>query len=485
MIKIIGLGPGSSDALTLGAVEAIRNAGHVYLRTKIHPTVKYLIEKGIKFETYDDRYEKGTNFDEIYESIAEDLILQHEKHGDIVYAVPGHPLVAEKSVSILINLCRGKDIPIQIVPAVSFIDVMLERLQIDPINGIKIIDAFDLGEELLDKRTGIIITQVYDNLIASEVKLKLLDYYRGNENMEIYFVRGAGIPEVESIRKIKIYELDRQKDIDYLTSVYVPQCTGINKDFPDLVHIMDILRGDGGCPWDKEQTHETLKQNLIEESYEVLDAIDKNDFEHMKEELGDVLLQVVFHARMGKEEGYFDIQDVVQGICDKMINRHPHIFGDIKADSSEEVLKNWDEIKKKEHRIESYTDELRYIPKNLPALMRADKVQRKAKKVGFDWDNVEGAISKVLEELNEVKDVYKGKNRAKIIEEVGDLIFAAVNVSRFLDIDPEIALNSTIDKFIERFAYMDNKAKEAGLDLADMKLEEMDRLWEQSKKKSQ
>ena len=484
MIKIVGLGPGSGDALTLAAVEALKDGKHVYLRTKIHPTADYLTEKGIKFETYDDRYEKGKSFDEIYEAIAENLILQHEKYGDIVYAVPGHPLVAEKSVNILLSLCREKDIEIKILPAVSFIDVILERLQIDPINGLKIVDAFDLGEELLDKRSGIIITQVYDNLIASEVKLKLLDYYRGSEDMEVYFVRGAGIPGIESIRKIKIYELDRQKDIDYLTSVYVPACPEMNKDFPDLVHIMDILRGDGGCPWDKEQTHETLKQCLIEESYEVLEAIDKKDPELMKEELGDVLLQVVFHARMGKEEGYFDIADIVQGISDKMINRHPHIFGDVKADTSEEVLRNWDEIKKKEHKISGYTDELKYIPKNLPALMRADKVQRKAKKVGFDWDNVEGAISKVSEELNEVKDVYKGKNRAKIIEEVGDLIFAAVNVSRFLDINPEIALNSTIDKFIDRFGFMENKAKESGLDLADMNLEQMDELWEQSKKKS-
>jgi tetrapyrrole methylase family protein/MazG family protein len=201
------------------------------------------------------------------------------------------------------------------------------------------------------------------------------------------------------------------------------------------------------------------------------------------EELGDVLLQVVFHAQLGKEEGYFDIKDVIKAVSSKMIERHPHIFGEVKVKDSNEVLANWDEIKKKEKGFKTYTEELRHIPKNLPALMRAEKVQGKARKVGFDWDKVEDALDKVLEEFQEVKDVYKDKNKARILEEMGDLIFSAVNVCRFLDIEPENALNYTIDKFINRFEYIENTASAKGMKLSGMTLQQMDTLWEEAKLK--
>jgi tetrapyrrole methylase family protein/MazG family protein len=222
---------------------------------------------------------------------------------------------------------------------------------------------------------------------------------------------------------------------------------------------------------------------LIEECYEVLEAIDEKDEDMLIEELGDVLLQIVFHARIGKEEGYFNISDVIKGICKKMIERHPHIFGEVKVNGSSEVLANWDEIKKKEKGFETYTEELRHVPKNLPSLMRAEKVQSKARKVGFDWDKVEGALDKVFEEFQEVKDVYNGKNKARILEELGDLLFSVVNVCRFLDIEPENALNYTIDKFINRFQYMEQTAASKGYNFKKMSLEQMDKLWEESKKK--
>jgi tetrapyrrole methylase family protein/MazG family protein len=481
MIKVIGLGPGSKESLTLGALEILRSSNKIYLRTEKHPTVEYLKDNGISFETYDKNYEEGTNFDEVYSSIANDLINKEEQFKNIIYAVPGHPLVAEKSVSLLIKLCEEKSINIEIVPAVSFIDALMESLKIDPVEGIKIIDAFDIKNQILDKRVGIIITQVYDKLIASEVKLGLMEYYR--DDTLIYFVRAAGIKGIESVRKIFLYELDRQEDIDYLTSIYIPKDINNTKDFKDLIDVMERLRRNNGCIWDREQDHKSLKKYLIEESYEVLEAIDEEDEDKLIEELGDVLFQVIFHAQIGKEEGFFDINDVIKRICDKMITRHPHVFGTESVNTSEEVLVNWDKIKKEEQGLESYSDELRHVAKTLPSLIRAEKIQKKAAKVGFDWERVEDALDKVLEEYYEVKDVYKGKERVKIIEEIGDLIFASVNVARFLDIDPEFALNYTIEKFINRFAYIEEVAKSKGVDMVNMKLKEMDELWEKAKSK--
>jgi tetrapyrrole methylase family protein/MazG family protein len=475
MIKIVGLGPGAPEALTVGAIEALKSAKNIYLRTEKHPTVEYIRTLGINFQTYDSAYDSYESFDEVYKSIAEDLVDKYKQFGDIIYAVPGHPLVAEKSVMLLVEHCKSSDIEYEIMSAVSFIDVVMERLQIDPIVGLKIVDAFDCKEHIFDKRIGTIITQVYDNYIASEVKLALSAYYK--DDTEIYFIRAAGIKGIESIRKMPLYEMDRQEDIDYLTSIYIPKDLNNNRDFYDLIDVMEKLRGEDGCPWDREQTHESLKRYLVEESYEVLEAIDEQDDIKITEELGDVLLQIVFHSVIGKEGGYFNINDVIEGICKKMIQRHPHVFGDTSIDNSDEVLAKWDEIKKEEKGIETLTEEMQHIAKSLPALIRAEKIQSKAKKVGFDWDRVEDALNKVLEELDEVKEVYNGSDKARILEEIGDLIFAVVNVSRFLQVNPEEALNKTSDKFINRFEFIEKSASEKGLKLEEMTLEQMDELW--------
>ena len=478
MIKIIGLGPGAKDALTIGALEVLKSATKLYIRTEKHPTVEYIKTLGIDFVSFDDKYERADSFDEVYGLIVKSLMLEHTKYGNIAYAVPGHPLVAEKTVALLIDLCTEEKIQYEIVPAVSFIDAMIESLKIDPVGGLRIIDSFDLKNQIQDRRSGVIITQVYNNLIASEVKLWLSQYYE--DDSEIYFVRAAGIKGVEVIRKIPIYEIDRQKDIDYLTSLYIPKDTK-SKDFNDLLEIMDVLRGIDGCPWDKEQTHESLKKYLIEECYEVLEAIDEKNDDMLIEELGDVLLQVVFHAKIGKEEGYFNMNDVIKGICNKLIHRHPHVFGRDIINTKEEVLIAWDKIKKDEKGFDTHTEELKHVGKNLPALMRADKVQNKASKIGFDFNKIESAMDKVIEELKEVKDVYKSNNKAKILEEIGDLLFSVVNVSRFLDIEPESALHCTIEKFINRFNYMESVSLGKNLKLEDMSLNDMDLLWNEAK----
>ena len=467
MLKIMGLGPGAYEALTIGALKELKNNKNIYFRTEKHPTVDFLKDEGIKFESYDHAYEKYDSFDDVYKYIAEDLITKIKDDEDLIYAVPGHPLVAEKSVINLIELCKENNIQYEVLPAVSFVDAMMEALQVDPIEGVKIIDAFDMKNQILDKRVGTIITQVYNNFIASEVKLRLLEGYE--DDTEIIFVRAAGVEGLESIRKIPLYELDWQEDIDYLTSIYIPKDLGNKKDFQDLLDIIETLRNPGGCPWDREQTHESLKSALLEECYEVIDAIENEDEDALIEELGDVLLQVVFHASIGKEDGYFDIMDVIGGISNKMINRHPHVFGNEEANTSEQVLVNWDEKKKKKKGIKTLTEEMQNIAKSLPAATRAYKVQKKAKKVGFDWDDVNCAMDKVKEELNEIKEVYNCEDKSIIEGEVGDLLFACINVARFLEVDGELALD------IENETIKNNK------NLKDMTLEEMDKLWEEAK----
>ncbi|HFE9686568.1 TPA: nucleoside triphosphate pyrophosphohydrolase [Clostridium perfringens] len=479
MLKIMGLGPGAYEALTIGALKELKNNKNIYFRTEKHPTVDFLKDEGIKFKSYDHAYEKYDSFDDVYKYIAEDLITKIKDDEDLIYAVPGHPLVAEKSVVNLIELCKENNIQYEVLPAVSFVDAMMEALQVDPIEGVKIIDAFDMKNQILDKRVGTIITQVYNNFIASEVKLRLLEGYE--DDTEIIFVRAAGVEGLESIRKIPLYELDWQEDIDYLTSIYIPKDLGNKKDFQDLLDIIETLRNPGGCPWDREQTHESLKSALLEECYEVIDAIENEDEDALIEELGDVLLQVVFHASIGKEDGYFDIMDVIGGISNKMINRHPHVFGNEEANTSEQVLVNWDEIKKEEKGIKTLTEEMQNIAKSLPATTRAYKVQKKAKKVGFDWDDVNCAMDKVKEELNEIKEVYNCEDKSIIEGEVGDLLFACINVARFLEVDGELALDKTIKKFINRFSYIENEAIKNNKNLKDMTLEEMDKLWEEAK----
>jgi len=250
----------------------------------------------------------------------------------------------------------------------------------------------------------------------------------------------------------------------------------------DLVEIVKLLRAPGGCPWDREQTHASIRRDLLEEAYEVAEAIDEGSPEHLREELGDLLLQVVFHAVLSQEEGQFDLDAVADGVCKKLIYRHPHVFGDVTVGSTGEVLQNWEELKKKEKHQASQSDALDAVARSLPALWRAEKVQKKAAKVGFDWPDVSGALDKVAEETAELKAAMDGDGDPE--EEFGDLLFAAVNVGRFLKLDPEKSLTAATDKFAARFRRVEQAAHAQGRELKDMSLAEMDALWDQVKKQA-
>ncbi len=252
----------------------------------------------------------------------------------------------------------------------------------------------------------------------------------------------------------------------------------------DLVQVIRILRGENGCPWDRVQTHASIRQDMLEEAYEAADAIDKGDMENLCEELGDVLMQVVFHAEIEAERGGFTIEDVIRGICEKMVYRHPHVFGngEVQADTAEQVLVNWEELKKKEKHTETQTEVMKNVPDALPALIRARKVQKKAADVGFDFPDALGAIQKVYEEIQELEESVKLENGTEE-EEFGDILFALVNISRFLKINPEFALTKAIKKFINRFEYIEKSALLQEKELSDMTLEEMDLLWDEAKTK--
>lgn len=250
----------------------------------------------------------------------------------------------------------------------------------------------------------------------------------------------------------------------------------------DLLVIMELLRSPEGCPWDREQDHHSIRSNLIEETYEVLDAIDRDDTPNLREELGDLLLQVVFHSRMEEEIGSFSFGDVCNDICQKLVIRHPHVFGSVTADTPDEVLKNWDAIKAQTKGQKTVAQTMDSVPRNLPALMRAVKLQKKAAKAGFDWPDIEGAAQKVAEETAEVLDAYKSGVQADMDDELGDLLFAVVNLSRFVHSEPEEALTRASDKFSRRFAGVERLAAERGIDMNSDSLEELDKLWDEVKR---
>ncbi|PKR82929.1 nucleoside triphosphate pyrophosphohydrolase [Heyndrickxia camelliae] len=478
-IMVIGLGAGDIDQLPLGIYKLVKNAKVLFLRTKEHPVVSDLEAEGIHFVSFDNVYERNDQFEEVYEEITESL-LTAAKNENIVYAVPGHPLVAEKTVQLLLERGEKQGIEILIGGGQSFIDPLFAAVKADPIEGFQLLDGTDLHRDDIRTNQHLIIGQVYDAFSASNVKLTLMEKYPDDYN--VFIVTAAGSKE-ESIKQIPLYELDRQVEINNLTSVYVPPMKKtLLKEFSALRSIIAELRGPNGCPWDKKQTHLSLKKYLIEESYELLEAIDEDDIDHIVEELGDVLLQVMLHAQIGEDEGMFSIEDVIEGISDKMIRRHPHVFGDTVAKDVEVVLKNWNEIKGQEKGHGAQKTVLDEVGKGLPALIRAYEYQKSASKLGFDWDRAEEAWKKVIEEMKEFQEEITKKDKQKQISEFGDLLFAMVNVGRLLSIYPEEALEMTNQKFKRRFQFIEEQVESRGKTFSDFTLAELDQFWNQAKK---
>lgn len=485
-ITIIGLGAGDLEQLPLGIYKKLIQTGQCYVRTADHPVIGDLKREGINFTAFDGIYEKHDQFEDVYEEIAETL-LDEASNRSVLYAVPGHPMVAEKTVQLLLEKGPALGIAIKLEGGQSFLDPLFQAVRIDPIEGFQLLDGTDLSPDDLHITQHMIIGQVYDAFSASDVKLTLME--KLPDDYEVYIVTAAGSSQ-EKVTKCALFELDRQMELSNLTSVYVPPVKDEAlryREFSKLRRVIAELRGPDGCPWDKKQTHESLKKYLIEEAYELIDSIDEGDDEGMVGELGDVLLQVMLHSQIGEDEGMFTIDDVIEGITAKMIRRHPHVFGDVEVNGEEDVLVNWQKIKEGEKGGESKALKsiLDGIEKSLPNLLRAEEYQKRAAKVGFDWDEVSEAWKKVREEVQELEEEILSPNRdvERIKSELGDLFFALVNISRYYDIQAEEAVYKANQKFHQRFTYIEECIQRADKKFEDYTLEELDSYWDEAKAK--
>ncbi|QSX07432.1 nucleoside triphosphate pyrophosphohydrolase [Alkalibacter rhizosphaerae] len=483
-IIVVGLGPGNLEHMTLETYRIIKEAKKVFVRTLKHPAVEGLLEEGVVLESFDWVYDAEESFDEVYRKIAHILQEEAKKHGDLVYAVPGHPYFAEKSVEILYEVLDNKQcvVDVKSFPSMSFLDSMVHSLRIDPIHGLCMVDALTIKSGSLPFHMGIVVTQVYDRFVASEVKLHLMDVL-GREDKEVYLVHGAGLPG-EVVEKIPLHDLDRSDQISYLTSLYLPPEPRVHsRSLEGLMAVMETLRGDDGCPWDQKQTFASLRKYVVEEAYEVVNAIEGEDWDGLCEELGDLLLQVVFLSQIGKEEHLFDMADVTEAIVTKLINRHPHVFAQEDKDAFN--MEVWERLKREEKGYDRIHVQMLDIPRNFPAYLRAEKAQKKASVVGFDWKDPKDALEKVAEELEELGDSMETGDSDHVFEEAGDLIFSMVNVIRLLHLDFREVLEKATDKFMDRFRIMEEDIIASGRQVEDLDLMALEERWQQAKRKLQ
>ena len=437
---IVGLGPGDAALLTVEARDLLAGAGEVWLRTSRHPTVAGL-PVGPVYHSFDEIYEREPSFDAVYEAIVAQVLELATRPQGVIYAVPGHPLFGEATVRALLGRAADAGITTRIVAGVSFVDTVAVALALDPLDdGLLIIDALALGahrRSLVPERPTI-IAQVYDRRAASQAKLALLECYPPDHVVRI--VRGAG-GDATDIIETPLAQLDHADQFDHLVSVYVPPLGLLDdtRSFEGLRAVVARLRSpDGGCPWDLEQTHETLKRYLLEEAYEAIDALDDGDPHRLAEELGDLLMQIVLHAQVAEDNGDFAIEDVVRSIAEKLIRRHPHVFGDVTVSGSGEVLRNWDTLKKQERGDQPLLDA---VPKAMPALAQAQSLQSRAAKAALfappaGADEVARALTSFA---NAIADDAQTR--------LGELLFATVALAREHEVDAEEALRLALRRF--------------------------------------
>ncbi len=476
-LKIVGLGPAHPDDLTRRAWAAFQSAPVVYLRTKEHPAVPALPIAGM-LHTFDTLYEQTADFERIYETIVHD-VLAAAKSGDVVYAVPGDPLVGESTVTRLLKAAQTRGVAVEVISGVSFIEPSLRLLGVDALDGLQVFDAIDLAaahHPPLNPDFPALLGQVYSRAVASELKLTLMNQYP--DEFEVVLLHASGGDD-ESVERVPLYAIDRSERIGHMTSLYLP-ALGDMSSFEQFQEVIAHLRAPEGCPWDRKQTHRSLRKYLLEETHEVLEAIDADDPQALSEELGDLLLQVVLHTQIAIDDGEFRMGDVLSQINHKLIRRHPHVWGAAEVDNAEQVVTNWEAIKKIERAGKPVQRELLLdgVPKGMPALLQAYEYTSKAAKPGFDWERIEDVTAKVREELDEVITATSAEHTA---EEVGDLLFVLVNWARWLDVEPESALREANAKFYRRFHYIETEAAAQGKPLESMTLAEMDALWNLAK----
>ena len=477
-LAVIGLGPAGLDRVGDPALSKLTDGERiVILRTLHHPAAAEL--SALRAVTScDDLYDSADGFGDLYGAIG-DRVLEAAKTGPVTYAVPGSALVGERSVTVIRDRALAGGQPVELIPGESFLDLVFDRAGIDPIHsGLQILDARDLPDPL-PLHVPTVITQVDRAGVLGDVAIELGRVLPGATEV-VVLERLGGADEV--VEKVALDSLVGRAAGPLTTLFLDPPPAG----FHGLVTTNRRLRSE--CPWDREQTHHSLVSHLVEEAYETVDALsrlgpaapagnpDLVAYHEVEEELGDLLLQVVFHATLAAEAGAFGVEEVAESVRRKLVHRHPHVFGDVAADSPGDVIANWEHLKAAEKKRSSLMDD---IPTATPAISRADKIQRRAASVGFDWDAVEPVIAKVREEIDEVDAARADPERAAA--ELGDLLFAAVNLARHLEVDAELALRQAAESFSERFRAVEGRAAAGGRDLAAMSLAEMDALWDEVK----
>ncbi|MGD2146453.1 MAG: nucleoside triphosphate pyrophosphohydrolase [Anaerolineae bacterium] len=478
-ITIVGLGPGEARHLTREAWEVLESSPEVWLRTERHPTASSL-PPGLRRYSFDDVYDDGDDFARVYDAIVQRVLEMGQRPGGVVYAVPGHPLVGEATVEAILSSAERLSLPVRVVEGLSFVEPTLTALRIDALQGLQIVDAIGLARSHhppLNPDLPALVGQLYSRLLASEVKLTLMNQYP--DEHEVFLVHAAGTREACVTPRL-LYQLDRADDaaaaVAHLTTLYVPPLADVTS-FEGLQETVAHLRAPEGCPWDREQTHESLRTGLLEEAYESAGAIDRGDTDALQEELGDLLLQVLLQTQIATEAGEFKMPDVIAGIDGKLKHRHPHVWGGRDVADTQEVLHNWEELKREEKQDRSSV--LDGVPRVLPALQQADTYGRRVARVGFDWPDVEGVVDKVREELAELESASTHERQEA---ELGDLLFAVANWARWLGIDPETALRQANARFAERFCWLERVAIERGLDVAALSIDELEALWQEAKR---
>jgi tetrapyrrole methylase family protein/MazG family protein len=441
--------------------------------------VKYL-PNTLNVYSFDHIYEREETFEQVYAHIVDQVLDLGKRSQGVVYAVPGHPFVAEATS---IEICRRAEImgmSLKIIEGLSFLEPVYTALQIDVVPNTVIIDALELAllhVPNFPPALPAMIAQLHSSEVASEVKLALMANYPDEHRVQM--VHSAGTSQVE-IEELKLFEIDQSINIGPLTTLYIPPLSE-TASFEAFQEVIAHLRAPDGCPWDRKQTHKSLRPYLMEETYELLAALDSEDGESMREEFGDLLLQIVLHAQIASEAGDFTMLDILQSVNTKIVQRHPHVFGDLELQDENGVLVNWELLKAEERNQNGKGAQslLDGVALDLPALVQADQYQKRAARVGFDWPDLNGVLEKVEEEFKEVQSVQDSEN---LENEIGDLLFSVVNLARWKQIDPESALRQSNARFRNRFYYIEKQARSSGRLINELTLDEMEDLWQKAKK---
>lgn len=498
-LLVVGLGPGTWESLTQEVASILTEADEVYVRTGIQPPLDQIRSHlpAVVIHTFDRLYESLETLPDVYRGIVEELADLVSRCDRVVYAVPGSPSLGESTVGMLIERFRGTDVAVRLVQGLSYVEGVLAAVGCTDASWLQLLDAGEialLGSEspvgLIDGHdtpmpwraplpvAPLLISSLYDGSIASAVKLWLGRYYPDEHQVRVVQAPGTA----QKVLTIPLHDLDHVRHIDHQTTLYVPPLEEIDnvRTFTGMMQLTRRLRGPGGCPWDREQTNASLKPYLLEEAYEVLEALDSGDPELIAEEFGDLLYQISIHAQVGAEAGLFTVEDIIQNIMVKLIGRHPHVFGDMRLDSAQDVRHAWESFKQRQKpRRASVLEE---IPRGLPALPQSNLMQKRAASIGFEWPAIDEVFAKLAEELGELhREIDGGGPRQRLRDELGDIFFVMVSVARHLRLDPEEALRLANRKFATRFSGVEQLAAARGLELRALSLDELDVLWREAK----